>query len=254
MGMFDTIVFQKPIFCECGTKIESTQIKEFDNALEIYRVGDLVNSSLTMSIIQEQSFCDNCNKYSTIYIAIKYGIYLGVFDSYGDARKKIELFDTMDLLNYYTKSQQTKSLISPKNFMESIVEHFDDKKENNFIYNSYFKNAKTPIDAIRNYLKESELEDAIRSTHSEKSEFEITYKKENDRIIIYNTMVQKYLSSSSVFTIIQSLEDEEIERFDYNLGEIVVQSIKSQNIITDEIQKWLDIKNLPLKCVTTIDT
>ena len=28
MGMFDTVIFEKPIICKCGQKIESTQIKE----------------------------------------------------------------------------------------------------------------------------------------------------------------------------------------------------------------------------------
>ncbi len=112
MGMFDTIIFQKPMLCECGTKIESTQVKEFDNILAVYRVGDIINRSSFISIIQERSFCESCSKYSTIYIDLKYGIYLGVFDSYMEAKNKIDLFETMDILNYYKESQQAKSLNS----------------------------------------------------------------------------------------------------------------------------------------------
>ena len=35
MGMFDTIIFQKPLICSCREKIESTQVKLFDNTLII---------------------------------------------------------------------------------------------------------------------------------------------------------------------------------------------------------------------------
>jgi len=33
MGMFDTVIFQETIYCNCGEKIESTQVKFFDNTL-----------------------------------------------------------------------------------------------------------------------------------------------------------------------------------------------------------------------------
>ena len=103
MGMFDTIVFQKPIFCQCGTKIESTQTKIFDKQMEIYRVGDFINGSSMMSIMQEQAFCPKCDKHIQLYIAIKYEIYLGVFDNYNDAKNEIDIFDTMNILYYCKK-------------------------------------------------------------------------------------------------------------------------------------------------------
>jgi hypothetical protein len=36
MGMFDTIVFQKPIICKCGHKIESSQVKIFECVMDTY--------------------------------------------------------------------------------------------------------------------------------------------------------------------------------------------------------------------------
>ena len=204
MGMYDTIVFQKPILCE------------------------------------------NCSKYFNFYIAVKYEIYLGVFDSYSDAQKEIDMFGVLNILNYYKKLQKNKLSKSSKKFMKEIVEHFDEKKESHFVYDSYFKNAKTPIEVIKNYLKESKLEDLIRSTYHEKSELEISYKKENDKVLIYNKAVQKYLSTPSTFIIINSLQD---KVSNYNNGEISVQETITQNIIVDEIQKWMDFKNIPLKVI-----
>jgi len=37
MGMFDTIYFEKPYDCPvCSSKIDSVQVKEFENLLESY--------------------------------------------------------------------------------------------------------------------------------------------------------------------------------------------------------------------------
>jgi len=49
MGMFDTIIFEKPITCKCGHKIESSQTKAFDVVMETYRVGDLVSATPILS-------------------------------------------------------------------------------------------------------------------------------------------------------------------------------------------------------------
>ena len=45
MGVYDTIIFKKPIVCECGNKIESTQIKEFECMMDTYHVGDMIPSA-----------------------------------------------------------------------------------------------------------------------------------------------------------------------------------------------------------------
>ncbi len=75
--------------------------------------------------------------------------------------------------------------------------------------------------------------------------FEITYKEDSNKIIIYNEKVQEHLLSQPIFTIIKSFDD---EIFDYDNGEIVVQTF-SKNVIIDEIQKWLDVKGIPLNVV-----
>ena len=41
MGMFDTIIFDRPIPCpKCGAEIRSDQTKAFECTLDDYRIGD----------------------------------------------------------------------------------------------------------------------------------------------------------------------------------------------------------------------
>jgi len=61
MGMFDTIVFQKPIVCRCGKKLEATQTKQFENTLSVYRVGDIVQGSSDFAVLEENTYCKDCN-------------------------------------------------------------------------------------------------------------------------------------------------------------------------------------------------
>ncbi len=65
MGMFDTIYFEKAYQCpECLGKIDSVQVKEFENMLENYHIGDCMGHAEDVRIIKDDLYCDNCRKFT----------------------------------------------------------------------------------------------------------------------------------------------------------------------------------------------
>jgi len=60
MGMYDTIIFEKPIICKCGEKIESTLIKEFECMMDTYHVGDMIPSAQMFVLSEESDYCSKC--------------------------------------------------------------------------------------------------------------------------------------------------------------------------------------------------
>lgn len=53
MGMFDTIYFDKAYTCPlCQGKIDSVQVKEFENLLEVFYVKDCVSHAEDVRIIK----------------------------------------------------------------------------------------------------------------------------------------------------------------------------------------------------------
>ncbi|GFP19080.1 hypothetical protein HKBW3S03_00584 [Candidatus Hakubella thermalkaliphila] len=90
MGMFDTVCFDKAYTCPlCHGKIDSIQVKEFENVLENYRVKDCPSHAEEIRIIKDELFCDTCSKHigKSIYIVVGRGILLGIVDTLEEAKK-----------------------------------------------------------------------------------------------------------------------------------------------------------------------
>ena len=111
MGMFDTIIFPRPIKCnECGKEHTSTQTKHFDKLMLHYEIGDVLPGSVITGIIEERLFClheplqDEESKPSSnqsVYVALWHNILIDVVGTYEEADIKIRSFGTGDLYLLY---------------------------------------------------------------------------------------------------------------------------------------------------------
>ena len=73
MGLFDTIYFDEEYTCpNCQGKIDSVQVKAFENMLEDFHVKDCVGHAEEIGILKEELHCDNCSKFTgkSIYIVM----------------------------------------------------------------------------------------------------------------------------------------------------------------------------------------
>lgn len=251
--MFDTIVFQKPIYCQCGEKIESTQTKIFDNCLAMYRVGDLIDGAPFMAIEEEDFWCSKCNKREPIFIAINYQIYLGVFRDIMEAKREVDSFDMMQLWRTYVqKNQKNYTLFgeSSTGFLRELkkVMQGEEEKEERFQlfnhYAEYFENTQNPTEAIDRFLNRHITADTIRSFYAQNCEFEIGYFKKDEKIFVTNNRVQKKLEREYLFEVVSADEQ--------NLDEqmhLKVESEPTASRIVQEVQNWIDSYHIPLKVV-----
>lgn len=96
MGIYDTIIFDKPIICPtCGDIIKNIQTKELDPSMSYYRKGDYIQGILD-KLFKEEVFCWKEKKVLEdipIYITIKKGILVGIERTYEDAIKTAENFE-----------------------------------------------------------------------------------------------------------------------------------------------------------------
>jgi hypothetical protein len=253
MGMFDIIIFEKPILCKCGNKIESSQTKIFNSVMETYRVGDLVSSLPILSLEKDWTYCDECNAHIEFYIACSYGIYLGVFERYREGKKAIENFGMEQLLKFYVKRAEPSKGLShhtPIGFMKKLVSFYENPKpKKKEIFAIYDFTEETPLEAIKNYLKEDELVRAIKSVYNEHSILDISYKIVDENLIeVYNEKIQKYLKRDVLFRLVASKERGE----SLPIGDNVLTSYCTldEEEVFSKVQEWLDEKNILLNVTT----
>jgi len=255
MGMFDTIVFQKPIVCRCSKKLEATQTKQFENTLSVYRVGDIVKGSSAFAVLEENAYCEDCNDKKEIYIAISYERYLGVFESYRDAKQKMEDCSSVGILKYhpplYDRYENTQSI--DRSFMVELVNYFEKNESNKeldfMIFGKYIKEAKTPLEAINNYLQKDKIKDAIAQAYYEKCEFDIAYEIKGDSAIIHNPDIESILSTDYLFKLVHTIH------YDSDTEESILQTngTLNEDTILDKVQEWLDMRGLRLTVVLAVD-
>ncbi len=253
--MFDTVVFQKSIVCKCGKKLESTQVKHFDNILNVYKTGDIVQGAPVFAVLIDSTYCDNCEYRGDIYITIAYGLYLGVFESYVDAKRKMEDFSMEDILKFYN-TFQTKTVNhhnADKVFMVNLIDYFENSKsdmEPHFsMFSEYFKDTQTPLEAVKNYLQKDKIKDAIVQAYDEKCEFDISYEMQEGYAIIHNPIIEKLLSSKYLFKLVQ------LKYEDGSIGEesmLETHGELNENTILDRVQEWLDVRGLRLQVILTL--
>ena len=65
MGMFDTIIFDRPIPCpKCGAEIRSDQTKAFECTLDEYRIGDCIAHAEEIRIVGDELYCEACKAFT----------------------------------------------------------------------------------------------------------------------------------------------------------------------------------------------
>lgn len=58
MGMFDTIIFDRPFPCaKCGAEIRSDQTKAFECTLDDYHIGDCIAHAEEIRIVGDELYC-----------------------------------------------------------------------------------------------------------------------------------------------------------------------------------------------------
>ena len=109
MGTFDTIYLDKEYACPmCRGKIDSIQVKEFENILENYHVKDCVSHAEEIRIIKDELFCNCCSKNTSIniYIVVNRGILLGTAETLEEAKKLLNDLNLEKLILWYHELYQ----------------------------------------------------------------------------------------------------------------------------------------------------
>lgn len=149
MGLFDTIIFPKPIPCAgCGAPHESTQTHELGNSLDTFRVGDVVaECRVVTGILEESLYCDACKRSDQkVYFTVWHSLLTGVHLDPGEAERRLLEVDRADILNHLLRHQKEERRL--RRLLHSALSAFDG-------YAGYLKAAdkeaflKAPFHAIR---------------------------------------------------------------------------------------------------------
>ncbi len=253
MGMYDTIIFENPIICKCGQKIESTLIKEFECMMDTYHVGDMIPSAPMFVLSEESDYCSKCKTETEFYVACSYGVYLGVYESYKIAKEAIDTFDMTKLLKFYAgRVTPSRGMFyqSDKDFMERVVRFYDSprpKKEGKWasILSMHDFKEETPLEAIKNYLKQDELLRAIKSYGANRNSLKISYKIIDEKsAYIYNKKIENKLAREFLFKLNKIDEQKENRPSEDNI--LLTFKEITQEVILDKVQQWLDSKGIKL--------
>ena len=103
MGMFDTIIFDRPIPCpKCGAEIRSDQTKAFECTLDDYRIGDCIAHAEEIRIVGDDLYCDACKAFTTrYYLAVYRGVLVGIEQEREAAEALLRSFNFEKLLLWY---------------------------------------------------------------------------------------------------------------------------------------------------------
>lgn len=176
MGMFDTIIFEKPISCPtCGAEIRSDQTKAFECTLENYRIGDCIAHAEESRIIGDELFCSHCRAMTgtRYYLAVYRGILVGIEQERQAAEEILRSFNLEKLLLWYhdlyrTRERTRADLRRAEGFMYNVCEWFErgydkpvpeeeSKRRLLFIWDREILEASDgPLVALRRFLAESE--------------------------------------------------------------------------------------------------
>lgn len=173
MGMFDTIYFEKGYSCPfCGSSIDSTQTKEFDQTLMNFHIKDCVSHAEEIRVIKEELFCNKCSKFTGqhVYIAVFRGILVGAANTLQEAQNMLNGMNLEKLILWYHDLYKrydggVREKEGVLRFLRNVVEWFEQgrhkKKKDKvagigdlfFIFDKeYLKGAKDPLEAIKRFL------------------------------------------------------------------------------------------------------
>lgn len=181
MGMFDTIIFDRPIPCaKCGAEIHSDQTKAFECILGEYRIGDCiahaeeVGSLGCRCIVGDDLYCGACKAFSTrYYLAVYRGVLVGIEQEREAAEALVRSFNFEKLLLWYYDLYHKRQHALADNrraeaFMRQVCEWFEggyDKQAPEglgslrfFLSRDILAKSETPLAALRHFLAQREAE------------------------------------------------------------------------------------------------
>ena len=176
MGMFDTIIFDRPIPCpKCGAEIRSDQTKAFECMLDDYRIGDCIAHAEEIRIVRDELFCGKCTEFTGAYyyLAVYRGVLVGIEQEREAAEALLRTFSFEKLLlwyhDLYRKRERARGETRrAEGFMVNVCEWFEggydkmapeDRRSLLFIWNrDILEKSDTPLAALRLFLAEREAE------------------------------------------------------------------------------------------------
>jgi hypothetical protein len=178
MGMYDTIIFARPIPCsKCGAEIRSDQIKAFDCALHEYRIGDCIAHAEEIRVVSDELYCEECKAYTThYYLAVHRGVLVGIEQEREAAELLLRSFNFEKLLLWYHDLYHKRQRTLADNrraaaFMRNVCEWFgggydklapEDEPIRRWLFiwdRKLLEQSETPLAALRHFLSERAAEE-----------------------------------------------------------------------------------------------
>jgi hypothetical protein len=175
MGMFDTILFDRPIPCpKCGAEIRSDQTKAFECTLDDYRIGDCIAHAEEIRIVGDELYCEACKAFTTrYYLAVYRGVLVGIEQEREAAEALVRSFNFEKLLLWYHDLYRKRQRALADNrraeaFMRQVCEWFDGGHAKQapeglgslrfFLSRDILEKSDTPLAALHHFLAEREAE------------------------------------------------------------------------------------------------
>jgi len=270
MGMFDTIYLDKEYTCPiCRGKIDSIQVKEFENILENYHVKDCVSHAEEVRIIKDELFCGSCSKNTgiNIYIVVNRGILLGTAETLEEAKKLLNDLNLEKLILWYHELYQR--YIEEKGEKDSYKRFLDDLREWYgeglyeasedeitkrlwLIWNSrHLKGALNPVESIERFMTYKKMRKALDELWQEGHEIldiyypeEISPGEEEWSVDVYQDELNDLCHLNWTWTVMSKkrLEIEGEKEDDLPDWVIIVEEAFSDEVICKAIEGWLGDK------------
>ncbi len=268
MGMFDTVCFDKAYTCPlCHGKIDSIQVKEFENVLENYRVKDCPSHAEEVRIIKDELFCDICSKHigKSIYVVVGRGILLGIVDTLEEAKKLLNDLNLEklvlwyhDLYRRYMSEQKEKD--SYKRFLNDLREWYGERLHERpeddlatkriwFIWNSrHLEGALNPVESIERFMTYKKMRKALDELWEAGQEVldvyypeEISPGEERWSVDVYQDEINERCHLNWTWTVISKNQlevdgEKESHQPDWV---VVVEEPFSDEVVCQAVEKWL---------------
>lgn len=267
MGMFDTIYLDKEYACPmCHGKIDSIQVKEFENILEDYHVKDCVSHAEEIRIIRDELFCENCSKNTgiNIYIAVNRGIFLGTAETLEGAKRLLNDLNLEklilwyhDLYQRYIEERGEKD--SYKRFLDDLREWYGEglheKSEDAiakhiwFVWNlRHLKGALNPVESIERFMTYKKMMKVLDELWEEGHEIldiyypeEIGLGEEEWSVDVYQDEINERCHLNWTWTVMSKrrLEIDGERKGDLADWVVVVEEPFSDEVVCKAVGGWL---------------
>ena len=268
MGMFDTIYFDEEYTCpNCQGKIDSVQVKAFENMLENFHVKDCVGHAEEAMILKEELFCDNCSKFvgKNVYIVVDRGILLGITEGLEEAKKLLNDLNMEKLLLWYHDLYQRyiverREKHSYERFLKDLREWYGERLHEKpetdsaidrfrFIWNSrYLKGALNPVESIERFITYNEMREGLDELREEGKEIldiyyaeEMSPGEEEWSVDVYQDELNERCHLNWTWTVMNKKELERDSEKEDELPEwmVVVEEPFSDEVVCKAVEKWL---------------